>query len=56
MTFLLIMPGSKRRARLYGGEDMHQAWVIAPLSQDGLNPVFLTKGLVAKDELDQCPF
>jgi len=31
---------------------MNQAGMIAPFSDDGLYPVFLTKGLVATDELD----
>ena len=31
---------------------MYQARVIASFSQDGLDPVFLAKGLVATNELD----
>jgi hypothetical protein len=31
---------------------MDQAGVITPLSDDGLDPVFFTKGFVAPDELN----
>lgn len=31
---------------------MDQAGIITPLSDDGLDPVFFTKGFVAPDELN----
>ncbi len=52
MTFFLIMPGSVGSAGFHGGEDVDQPGMIAPLCDDALDPIFLTKGLVAADELD----
>jgi len=52
MFFLLVIPGAISGAGLHGGENMNQAGMIASLGNDGLDPVFLTKGLVAPDELD----
>ena len=52
MAFCLIMPGTIRGAGFHGREDVDQAGLITPLSNDSLDPVFLTKGFVATDELD----
>ena len=46
------MPGSVGGAGFHGGEDVDQPGMIAPLCDDALDPVFLTKGLVAANELD----
>ena len=48
----LVEPGPVGGAGLHGGEDMHQARVIAARGEDRLDALFLAKGLVAADELD----
>jgi len=52
MAFFLVMPGSISGTGFHGREDVDQAGMIAPFRYHGLDPVFLTKGLVATDELD----
>jgi len=52
MAFFLVVPGTIGGAGFHGREDMDQAGMITPLSDDGLDPVFFTKGLVAADELN----
>lgn len=52
MAFLLVVPGVIGSAGFHGREDMDQAGIITPLSDDGLDPVFFTKGFVAPDELN----
>jgi hypothetical protein len=41
--------------RLHGGEDAHQAGVIAALGEDLLQPFLLAKRLELADELDPKP-
>ena len=52
MALFLVMPGAISGASFHGREDVDQPGMIAPFGDDGFDPVFLTKGLVATDELD----
>ena len=52
MAFFLVVPGAIGSAGFHGREDMDQAGMITPLSDDGLDPVFFTKGFVAPNELN----
>jgi hypothetical protein len=48
---LLVVPGLVGLTRLHGGEDMHEAGVIASGCEDIPNPVFLSE-ILLPDELD----
>lgn len=48
---LLVVPGFVGLTRLHGGEDMHEAGVIASGFEDIPNPVFLSE-ILLPDELD----
>ena len=52
MAFFLVMPGAISGAGFHGREDMDQAGMITPSSDDGLDPVFFTKGFMAPDVLN----
>ena len=52
MTIVLVVPGAIGGAEFHDREDMDQARMITPLSDDGLDSLFFTKGFVAMDELN----
>jgi hypothetical protein len=51
----LVVPGLEGRARFHGREDVHQARLIPPLGDEGLDAFLLPELVDARDELDRQP-